>query len=40
MKQSQWNGFLGRSGRSADLQLTEVVAAIRQRLAPLIGLKA
>lgn len=39
MKQSQWNGFLGRSGRSADLQLAEVVAAIRQRLAPLIGLQ-
>lgn len=39
MKQSQWSGFLGRSGLSADLQFAEVVAAIRRRLAPLIGLK-
>lgn len=38
LKQKQWNAFLSRSGLSADLQLAEVVAAIRHRIVPLIGL--
>lgn len=38
LKQKQWNAFLSRSGLSADLQLAEVVAAIRDRIVPLIGL--
>jgi predicted nucleotidyltransferase component of viral defense system len=38
-KQSQWTGFLNRSGLSADLPFADVVEVIRRRLAPLIGLE-
>lgn len=39
MKQSQWKGFLNRSGLSVDLPFIEVVEVIRRRLTPLIGLQ-
>ena len=37
-KQSQWKGFLSRSGLPDDLGLEEVVNMLRERLAPLLGL--
>ena len=37
-KQSQWRGFLGRSGLPGDLTLKEVVNTLRERLAPLLGI--
>lgn len=39
VKQSQWKGFLARSGLPGDLELAKVVAEIKVRLAPLIGVK-
>jgi len=38
-KPAQWTGFLTRSGLAADLELADVVAVIRDRFAPLIGVK-
>jgi len=38
-KLAQWTGFLTRSGLAADLELADVVAVIRDRFAPLLGVK-
>ncbi len=38
-KQNHWKGFLARSGLSGDLKLPEVIATIRDHLAPLIGMR-